>query len=62
MKKKKTVKKKREIGTRLLGQVNLYYVQFGIPKDMVEPTAEALSQLILGDYYKRFYSPKIEEN
>lgn len=50
--KKKTVK--RTSGTPVLGIVHIEYVQINVPEAMIVSTAEALSQLILSDSYRKY--------
>lgn len=41
-------------GTPVLGVVHTEYVQINVPDGMVTPTVEAMSQLILSDYHRKF--------
>lgn len=60
MKKKKsrktTTKKLATVrsGTKLSGHVHLQYVQYSYPIGQEQAIVEALSQLLLSDYYRQF--------
>lgn len=49
---------KRPQGTKVLGQVHLHYVQTNFPESEAMSVAEALSQVLLNDYYRQFCTPK----
>lgn len=39
------------LGSVVIGQVNLQYVQMNVPDDMISTVVEALAHLILSDHY-----------
>lgn len=51
MKRKSKQVKPTNTGTPVLAQVHLQYVQINVPTEMISATVEALSHLILSDYY-----------
>lgn len=65
MKKKTKIKKPKSVpvykGSKVLGRVGIEYVQVDVPAAQIDATAEALSHVILTEFYSKYLQFRVTD-